>query len=190
MDFVSDSLDNGRRMKGQTIIDRWDRRCPRLEADSSIPGEGVVRVLEQLRQRGECPKHLRSDNGPEFTGKALDQWATMAGVQLELIRPGRPMENGHVESFNGRFREECLNAHALRSHAEARDIIDAWRQDYKTARPYSALGGLAPEEYGRAMNEEQQTGQSPNLRVVYSAGLGQSSPAYTVSFTQYEDFVS
>ncbi|OGR35136.1 MAG: hypothetical protein A2051_11560 [Desulfovibrionales bacterium GWA2_65_9] len=190
MDFVSDSLDNGRRMKGQTIIDRWDRRCPRLEADSSIPGEGVVRVLEQLRQRGECPKHLRSDNGPEFTGKALDQWATMAGVQLELIRPGRPMENGHVESFNGRFREECLNAHALRSHAEARDIIDAWRQDYNTARPYSALGGLAPEEYGRAMNEEQQTGQSPNLRVVYSAGLGQSSPAYTVSFTQYEDFVS
>lgn len=170
MDFVSDSLENGRRMKVLTIIDLWDRRCPRLEADSSIPGDGVVRVLESLRLRGECPKHLRSDNGPEFTGKALDQWATSAGVQLEFIRPGRPMENGHVESFNGKFREECLNAHAFRSMAEARDIIEVWRQDYNTARPHSSLGGLAPEEYGRAMNEENQIGQGPNLRVVYSAG--------------------
>ena len=84
-----------------------------------------VWALEQLGLRGECPKHLRSGNGPEFTGKALDQWATMAGVQLEFIRPGRPMKNGHVESFNGRFREECLNAHALRSLAEAGDIIEA-----------------------------------------------------------------
>lgn len=170
MDFVSDSLENGRRMKVLTIIDLWDRRCPRLEADSSIPGEGVVRVLEQLRQLGECSKHLRSDNGPEFTGKALDQWATMAGVQLEFIRPGRPIENGHVESFNGKFREECLNAHAVRSLAEARDFIEAWRQDYNTARPHSSLCGLAPEEYGRAMNEENQNSQNPNLRLVYSAG--------------------
>jgi putative transposase len=80
------------------------------------------------------------------------------------------MENGHVESFNGKFREECLNAHAFQSMAEARDIIEAWRQDYNTARPHSALGGLAPEEYGRAMNEENQNCQSPNLRMVYSAG--------------------
>jgi len=112
-------------MKVLTIIDLWDRRSPWLEADSSIPGEGVVRMLEQLRLRGECPKHLRSDNGPEFTGKALDQWATASGVHLEFIRPGRPMENGHVESFNGKFRGECLNAHAFRSIAEARDIIEA-----------------------------------------------------------------
>jgi len=82
-------------------------------------------VLEQLHQRGEYPRHLLSDNGPEFMGKALDQWATLAGVQLEFIRPGRPMENGHVESFNGRFREECLNAHAFRSFADSRDIIEA-----------------------------------------------------------------
>jgi len=170
MDFVSDSLENGRRMKVLTLIDLWDRRCPRLEADSSIPGEDVVRVWEQLRQRGECPKHLRSDNGPEFTGKALDQWATMAGVQLEFIRPGRPMENGHVESFNGKFREECLNAQTFRSMAEARDIIEAWRQDYNTSPPHSSLGGMAPEEYRRAMNEENQTGQSSNLRLVYSEG--------------------
>lgn len=170
MDFVSDSLDNGCKIKALTIIDLWDRRCPKLEADSSIPGEGVVRVLEQLRQRGEYPKHLRSDNGPEFAGRTLDQWATSVGVQLEFIRPGRPMENGHVESFNGKFREECLNAHAFQSLAKARDILKAWRQDYNTARPHSALGGLAPEEYGRTMNEENRTSQNPNLRVVYSAG--------------------
>ena len=106
----------------------------------------------------------------EFTGKALDQWATSAGVQLEFIRPGRPMENGHVESFNGKVREECLNANAFRSLAEARDIIEAWRQDYNTARPHSSLGGMPPEEYGRAMNEENLNSQSPNVRVVYSAG--------------------
>lgn len=80
------------------------------------------------------------------------------------------MENGHVESFNGKFREECLNAYMLRSLAEARDIIAAWRRDYNTARPHSSLGGLASEEYGRAMNEENQTSQRPSLRVVYSAG--------------------
>lgn len=126
MDFVSDSLKYGRRMKVLTIIVLWDCRCPRLETDSSIPGEGVVRAQEELRLRRECPKHLRSDTGSEFTGKALDQWATSAGVQLEFIRPGRLMENSHVESFNDKFREECLNAHALRSLAEARDIIEAW----------------------------------------------------------------
>jgi len=97
-------------------------------------------------------------------------WATRAGVQLEFIRPGRPMENGHVESFNGKFREECLNAHAFRSLPEGRDIIEAWRQDYNTARPHTSLGGWAPEEYARAMNEENQTSQSPNLWMVYSAG--------------------
>lgn len=94
----------------------------------------------------------------------------MAGVHLEFIRPADLWRMGMWNASNGRFREECLNVHAFRSMAEAREIIEAWRQDYNTARPHSALGGLAPEEYGRAMNEENLTSQGPSLRVVYSAG--------------------
>ncbi len=170
MDFMSDSLEHGRRFRVLTIVDLWDRRCPDLEADHSLTGERVARVLERLRAKGECPGVIRTDNGPEFTGKALDRWAQAAGVKLEFIRPGKPTDNGHVESFNGRFREECLDAQMFSSLEEARKVIEAWRQDYNTARPHSSLGGLSPEEYRRAWSRENQSGQSPNYRLVYSAG--------------------
>ena len=160
MDFVSDSLENGRRMKVLTIVDLWDRRCPRLEADSSIPGKGVVRVLEQLRQRGECPKHLRSDNGPEFTGKALDRWATSAGVQLEFIQPGRPMENGLVESFDGKFREECLNAHAGGPVRGGVRLVD---------RDFAALPVQDQHEVGRSRGDEAA---AEGVDAGFSGGVG------------------
>lgn len=109
LDFVSDALMNGRRIRMLTIVDLWDRSSPALEIDVSLPGQRVVRVLEKLRLQGRLPLRLRTNNGPEFTGKALDAWAQEHNVQLEFIRPGKPMDNGHIESFNGRLRDECLN---------------------------------------------------------------------------------
>lgn len=120
---------------------------------------------ERLRVKGECPGVIRTDNGPEFTGKALDRWAQTAGVKLEFIRPGKPTDNGHVESFNGHFREECLDAQMFSSLDEARKVIEAY-----TERPHSSLGGLSPEEYRRAWSRENQSGQSPNFRLAYSMG--------------------
>jgi putative transposase len=168
MDFVSDALINGRRVRMLTIIDAWNRECPRIEVDFSLTGARVARVLEQLRQQGRRPQLIQVDNGPEFVSKALDAWAHEHGVRLQFIRPGKPVENAHIESFNGRLREECLNQHAFASLDDARRRIEAWRADYNSVRPHSALGQLAPDQF-RQLNQPQ-TGQPAKLRVVYSAG--------------------
>lgn len=106
MDFMSDCLMNDRRLRMLTVVDLYDRRCPVIEVDHSLTGERVARVLERLKALGQCAVIIRTDNGPEFTGRALDLWAHWRRVRLELIRPEEPTENGHIESFNGRFREE------------------------------------------------------------------------------------
>ena len=147
MDFVADALVHGRRIRMLTIIDAWNRECPYLEADFSLTGVRVARVLEQLRQRGRCPNLIQVDNGSEFVSKALDAWAHEHGVKLQFIRPGKPVENAHIESFNGRLREECLNQHAFVSLDDARIRIEAWRTDYNSVRPHSALGQLAPDQF-------------------------------------------
>lgn len=170
MDFMSDCLENGRRIRMLTVVDLWDRRCPRIEVDHSLTGERVVRILERLRAEGECPEIIRTDNGPEFTGKALDRWAHATGVRLEFIRPGKPMENGHIESFNGRVRDECLNASVFTSLDEARRVIEAWRHDYNTTRPHSSLGGLSPEGYRKEVNTETPSGPNPNFQLVHPVG--------------------
>lgn len=130
---MSDTLMNGRRIRVLTIVDLWDRASPALEVDFSLPGQRVVRVLERLRLQGRKPRLLRVDNGPEFTGKALDAWAHEHGVRLEFIRPGKPTDNGHIESFNGKVRDECLNQSAFVSLADARDSLERWRRDYTGA---------------------------------------------------------
>jgi putative transposase len=170
MDFMSDCLMNGRRLRMLTVVDLYDRRCPVIEVDHSLTGERVARVLERLRVLGQCPAVIRTDNGPEFISKALDLWAHGRGVRLEFIRPGKPMENGHIESFNGRFREECLNAQAFFSLTEARRIIETWRQDYNTVRPHSSLAGMSPDEYRRAVKGENTEAAITNLSLVYLAG--------------------
>ena len=147
MDFMSDALLNGRRIQVLTMVDLWDRTSPALEADISLTGQRVVRVLERLRLRGRKPQVLRVDNGPEFTGKALDAWAHEHGVRLEFTRPGKPMDNGHIESFNGKVRDECLNQNAFVSLADAKDSLERWRRDYNRERPHSSLGWMPPEEY-------------------------------------------
>ena len=169
MDFLSDALMDGRRIRVLTIVDLWDRSSPALEVDSSLPGLRVVRTLERLRLQGRMPRSIRVDNGPEFTGKTLDAWAHKHNVRLEFIRPGKPMDNGHIESFNGKVRDECLNQNVFLSLANARDILEGWRNDYNRCRPHSSLDWMSPEEYYEHHQPYNTTGNS-NLNLLYQTG--------------------
>lgn len=165
MDFVSDSLESGRRIRILTILDLWDRSTPALEVDISLSGQRVVQVLERLRLQGRLPRRLLTDNGPEFTGRALNEWAQKHGIGLEHSRPGKPTDNGFVESFNGRLRDECLNQNIFVSLADARHLIEEWRQDYNCNRPHSALGWQSPETY-RAPHQPSNLTAITNLSLV------------------------
>ena len=147
MDFVQDCLVTGRRFRALAIADDYSRECPAIEVDTSLGGRRVVGVLERLGELRGLPEVITVDNGPEFAGKALDEWAYRRGIKLAFIRPGKPIENAFAESFNGRLRDECLNTNWFLSLKHARDVIEDWRKDYNTVRPHSALGGLAPEEF-------------------------------------------
>jgi putative transposase len=149
MDFMSDRLVDGRAFRVLTAVDQYSRECLLLEADTSMSGTKVVSCLESLSQLRPLPKGIRVDNGSEFYSKALDAWAYKYGVRLEFIRPGKPAENGHIESFNGRLRDECLNTELFFSLADAKQKLERWRQDYNQSRPHSALGDLTPEEFSR-----------------------------------------
>jgi putative transposase len=147
MDFVSDALASGRRIKVLTIVDDFSKESVDLAVDFGISGHYVTRVLDQAARFRGYPKAIRTDQGPEFTGQALDQWACLHGVELKLIQPGKPTQNAFIESFNGRFRDECLNDHWFTSLAEARILIAAWRRDYNQHRPHSALDYQTPAEF-------------------------------------------
>ena len=147
MDFVSDSVVTGRRFRALAIVDDYSRECPAIEVDTSLGGARVVNVLERLAEMRGLPEVITVDNGPEFAGKVLDEWAYRKGVKLSFIRPGKPIENAFAESFNGRLRDECLNDNWFLSIRHAREVIEAWRKDYNSVRPHSALGGLAPQEF-------------------------------------------
>jgi putative transposase len=151
MDFVSDALGDGRKFRALTIVDDFTRESPAIEVDTSLPGERVVRVLEQLSGTRGLPKAIVCDNGPEFRGEALDQWADRRGVALQFIQPGKPIQNAFAESFNGRLRDECLNESWFVSLTDARETIEAWRVDYNVARPHSGLAGRTPEEFAKAL---------------------------------------
>jgi len=169
MDFLSDALLDGRRIRILTIVDLWDRSSPALEVDVSLPGQRVVRTLERLRLQGRLPQCIRMDNGPEFTGKELDAWAHKHKVRLDFIRPGKPMDNGHIESFNGKMRDECLNQHVFLSLADARDRLARWRDDYNQSRPHSSLDWMSPEEYHECHQPYNPTGTT-NLHPAYQMG--------------------
>jgi putative transposase len=149
MDFVHDRLWTGRRFRALTLVDLCTKECPVIEVDTSLTGERVVRVLERLAYSRGLPESIRVDNGPEFISKALDGWAYRNKVKLDFIRPGKPTENGHVESFNGKFRRECLSQNYFLDMAEAKQTIEDWRVEYNTVRPHSTLNDLTPEEYGK-----------------------------------------
>jgi len=147
MDFVHDSLRDGRRFRTLTIVDQFSRECPTIAVDTSISGQRVTRVLDGLAESTGLPEVLVMDNGPEFTSKAMLCWAQQRGVKLHFIDPGKPTQNAYIESFNGKFRDECLNGHWFNNLQEARRIIEEWRKDYNRARPHSSLGYLAPETF-------------------------------------------
>lgn len=149
IDFLADMLEDGRRIRILAIIDDYTRQCLAIEVDTSIGGARVVQVLQRLTAQRGCPAVLVSDNGPEFVGRALDTWAYVHGVQLHFIEPGKPVQNAFVESFNGRFRDECLNEHWFMSLADARGTIEAWRADYNAVRPHSSLGNGTPDEFAQ-----------------------------------------
>ncbi len=135
IDFLRDGLADGRPFRVFTVVDNVSRVSPAIVADFSIKGERVVAVLDGLKATIGVPKRLAVDNGPEFISKALDAWAYRNGVTLEFSRPGKPTDNAFVESFNGHFRQECLDQHWFASLEEARRIIEAWRIEYNTERP-------------------------------------------------------
>jgi putative transposase len=147
MDFTQDALASGQRFRTLNLMDGFSREAVEIEMDTSLPGLRVVRVLEELKTRGRKPKYLRIDNGTEFTSQIMDRWAYENGVQLHFITPGRPMENGYIESFNGKFRDECLNENWFVDLRDAREKIAAWKWDYNHVRPHSALGYCTPIEF-------------------------------------------
>ena len=147
LDFVSDTLAWGRRIRCLTVVDCFTRESPAIEVDTSLPGMRVVRVLEQVARLRGLPATIVMDNGPELTSRVLDQWAYEHRVELRFIDPGKPSQNAFIESFNGRFRDECLNQHWFVNLAHARRVVDAWRRDYNQARPHSSLGYLTPDEF-------------------------------------------
>jgi len=146
MDFVSDALADGRKTRMLVVIDVYSRECLCIEVDTSLPGRRVVRVLDELTATRALPQRIVTDNGPEFAGRALDTWA-FGRVELHFIDPGKPMQNGYVESFNGKLRDECLNENWFVSLADTRRVVEAFRREYNEDRPHSALGNLTPAEY-------------------------------------------
>jgi len=154
MDFIADGLIDGRKLRVLAIVDDYSRECLALEVDTSINGRRVAAVLARLGDLRGLPLSITVDHGPEFEGQVLDAWAYERGMRLNFIRPGKPVENAYIESFNGRFRDECLNEHWFLTMAHARRVIEHWRIEYNTERPHSSLGDLTPEEFAATANPE------------------------------------
>ena len=147
MDVVHDQLADGRTFRVLTVVDQWSRLSPILEVVQRVTGADVAAALDRMHARGNVPRSITVDHGTEFTSQALDTWAYARGVALDFTRPGKPTDNGHIESFNARLRDECLNVHQFTSLDHAKAIIEAWRVDYNEHRPHGSLGHLTPTEY-------------------------------------------
>jgi len=151
MDFMFDREASGRSIKCLVIVDDATHESVAIVADHAIGGDHLTRILDGICAQRGTPAVIRTDNGPEFTGKAMLNWAYRRGIALRLIEPGKPNQNAYVESFNGRFRDECLNEHWFMSLAHARAVIEAWRQEYNQERPKRSLGGLTPAQYAKQL---------------------------------------
>lgn len=172
LDFVHDRLASGRSLRLLTVHDDYTRECLWIEADTSLSGPRVTRVLDYVTELRGRPASLLTDNGPEFAGLALERWAHDRQVQHRFITPGKPAQNGHIESFNGKLRDECLNEHEFINLHHARELLDAFRDDYNQTRPHSSLGDLTPAEFAA------QAARAP-----MGAGLDQPNPPLAVVTT-------
>jgi len=169
VDFVTDCFEEGGRFRAFVVIDVFTRECLALEADTSISGERVVRVLSRLAQGRALPESIMMDNGTEFTSKAMLKWSQEAEVQLCFIEPGKPMQNGYVESFNGKLRDECLNMHYFKDLHDAREKLEVWRKIYNEKRPHSSLNYTTPRAYTLAwelQNKIQNDEEKLSLQLV------------------------
>ena len=155
MDFVADTLAHGRTFRVLTIIDEHTRECLAVETDTSLPGLRVIRVLKHLAQTRGLPEEIHVDHGPEFVCRSVRSWCETHRVLLRYIEPGRPMQNGYIESFNGRLRDECLNANWFLNLASARIQLESWRSDYNQLRPHSGLGYQTPNEFAALVAQRQ-----------------------------------
>jgi putative transposase len=155
LDFVSDALCWGRKLRMLTVVDTYTRESLAIEVDTSLSGARVARVLDRVIGERAVPGEIVMDNGPELTSKALDQWAYERGVRLRFIAPGKPQQNGFVESFNGKLRDECLNEHWFTTLYDAREKVETWRVEYNRERPHSSLQNRTPEEFRRSITERK-----------------------------------
>lgn len=149
MDFVSDNLFNGRRIRALTVVNNFSRECLVIRLDRAIKGHDVMEHLKAAYTR--CPKRIQTDNGSEFISKALDKWAYENEVLMDFSRLGKPTDNPFIESFNGSFRDECLNVHWFLSMEDAREKIEKWRNEYNTERRHSSIGNISPDEFRRSL---------------------------------------
>lgn len=157
-DFVYDACANGQKLKCLTIIDEYTRECLAIDVSGTIRSSRVIDVLSKLMRIHGMPRYLRSDNGPEFVSKALLEWATKESLELALIEPGKPWQNGTNESFNGKFRDECLSMEWFRNRLEAKVVIEDWRAHYNDVRPHSSLNYQTPNEFKLSLNIDLTTG--------------------------------
>jgi putative transposase len=177
MDFMSAKLVEGRWFRVLTAIDQFTRECLALVADRALNGQRVALALSQAVAERETPESITADNGSEFAGKAMDAWTYQYGVRLEFIRPGKPIDNGYIESFNGRLRDECLNVETFFDLSDVREKLERWRLDYNQARPHSALGDRSPEEFVR----EWQESSAVSPRTAWPAKQAPAKPCATTS---------
>jgi len=153
-DFVNERLENGRKVRILVVIDEFTRECLALDVARHFKGQDVVEVLRYLFAVRGCPKYIRSDNGPEFVSKAVQKWLDVSGVDTLYVAPGSPWENGYVESFNSRLRDEFLNRELFLHIDELRYVADRWRMDYNHYRPHSSLDYMAPAAYATMLLEQ------------------------------------
>lgn len=151
MDFVSDRLVDGRAFRVFAVVDDFGKRCNAVEIDTSLPGLRVIRALERAIELYGKPNRIVMDNGPEFTCLIFIAWLLRQGIEPCWIEPGKPIQNAYAESFNARFRDECLNQHVFTSVPHARALIEDWRQDYNAVRPHTSLDGLTPDEFAMTL---------------------------------------
>lgn len=157
MDFVFDRTAEGRVIKALTVVDDATHEAVAIVPERSIGGQSLTRMLDRMALQRRLPQAIRTDNGKEFCGRAMLSWAHTRGVKMFLIEPGKPNQNAYIESFNGRFRDECLNEHWFTSLQHAKAIIEAWRREYNEERPKKSLGGLTPSAYAKQMAKKTAT---------------------------------
>lgn len=153
MDFVADSLFNGRRFRALTVVDNWSCQCLAIRVDQTMKGDDVVDTMSELTQIRNCPKRIFLDNGSEFISKSLNRWAYENGVALDFSRTGKPTDNALIESFNGSFHDECLSVNWFLSMDDARQKIEDWRQEFNNYRQHTSLKNLTPNEYANQFQE-------------------------------------